>query len=107
MERFCHQHGGVFSHLPSNLEDLSTLFSHLLYDDSKKLVFCYVPKNGCSNVKRLFLILNGILPPESAQESRPSEEVLKKVRSELTKQEGVGYFVRYSINVNDLFNFRI
>ena len=79
VNRFCHRHY-MSSQLPSSPEELSHLFSHLLYDDSKKVVFCYVPKNGCSNMKRLLLILNGILPPESAHETRPSEEVLKRVR---------------------------
>lgn len=67
------------SHLPSNPVALTNVLQHLLYDDSKRIVFCYVPKNGCSNMKRLLLILNGILPPESAQQSRPSEDILKKV----------------------------
>lgn len=78
VEQFCRR-GNYLSILPSNPEDLSTLFTHLLYDDSKKIVFCYVPKNGCSNMKRLLLILNGILAPESAQQKRPAEEVLKEV----------------------------
>lgn len=80
MRNICDKHSSA---LPSDPEALSVLFSHLLYDDSKKIVFCYVPKNGCSNMKRLMLILNGILPPESAQWSRPSEVVLKKVRKDI------------------------
>ena len=78
VEQFCEREN-YLSILPSNPEDLSTLFTHLLYDDSKKIVFCYVPKNGCSNMKRLLLILNGVLAPESAQQKRPAEEVLKEV----------------------------
>ena len=42
-------------------------------------MFCYVPKNGCSNMKRLMLVLNGILPPEASKENRPAETVLKEV----------------------------
>ena len=79
MKRFCAESGQRISFLPSTPEALTTLFTHLLYDDSKRIVFCYVPKNGCSNMKRLLLILNGLLPPESAQQNRPSETVLKKV----------------------------
>ena len=65
--------------LPSSPDELNTLFQHLLYDDSHRMVFCYVPKNGCSNMKRMMLVLNGILPPESSLERRPPEPVLKQV----------------------------
>ena len=30
--------------LPTDKEKLKELFWHLLYDDSKRMVFCYVPK---------------------------------------------------------------
>lgn len=76
MKKFCQVDK---AHLPSSPESLTTLFTHLLYDDSKRIVFCYVPKNGCSNMKRVLLILNGILPPNSSQMSRPSEVLLKQV----------------------------
>ena len=79
MEKVCLQSNHSMSHLPSNPVALKNLLSHLLYDDTKRIVFCYVPKNGCSNMKRLLLVLNGILPPESAQQIRPSETLLKKV----------------------------
>lgn len=62
--------------------ELDILFKHLLYDDSKKIVFCYVPKNSCSNMKRMMLILNGIIPTNSSQgRRRPSESVLRSVRN--------------------------
>ena len=59
--------------------ELNALFKHLLYDDKRRIVFCYVPKNGCSNIKRMMLILNGILPASSSQEKRPSEDLLSSV----------------------------
>ena len=67
--------------LPSRIKDLDTLFKHLLYDDSRKIVLCYVPKNGCSNLKRMMLILNGILPANASLDphSRPSEDLLGSV----------------------------
>jgi hypothetical protein len=79
MEKYCLGNGNSIGNLPSTPQSLTTLFTHLLYDDSKRIVFCYVPKNGCSNMKRLLLILNGLLPPESSKQNRPSEMRLKKV----------------------------
>ena len=63
------------------MKELDNLFKHLLYDDSRKILFCYVPKNGCSNLKRMMLILNGFLPPNASLDrySRPSEELLGSV----------------------------
>ena len=83
MEKFCLGNENGINTLPSTPQALTTLFTHLLYDDSKRIVFCYVPKNGCSNMKRLLLVLNGLLPPESSQQNRPSEMLLKKVHYEI------------------------
>jgi hypothetical protein len=79
IKKYCNENGLSFARLPSTPQALATLFTHLLYDDSKRVVFCYVPKNGCSNMKRLLLILNGVLSPESSQHKRPSEYLLKKL----------------------------
>ena len=80
MHEFCAEAADhIDLQLPTSSEELNTLFQHLLYDDSRRMVFCYVPKNGCSNMKRLMLVLNGILPPESSLERRPPEPVLKQV----------------------------
>ena len=80
MHEFCAEASDrIDTELPPSLGELNTLFQHLLYDDSRRMVFCYVPKNGCSNMKRLMLVLNGILPPESSLEKRPPEPVLKQV----------------------------
>ena len=59
MHEFCAEAGDdIDAELPSSSGELNTLFQHLLYDDSRRMVFCYVPKNGCSNMKRLMLVLN-------------------------------------------------
>ncbi|CAI8038046.1 Carbohydrate sulfotransferase 14 [Geodia barretti] len=91
MEKYCLGNGNIIGNLPSTPQSLTKLFTHLLYDDSKRIVFCYVPKNGCSNMKRLLLILNGLLPPEASKQSRPSEMLLKKVNSfrNLTAQQAI------------------
>ena len=78
-DRFCGSNK-LSKALPSKMEQLEDLFKHLLYDDSRRIVFCYVPKNGCSNLKRLMLVLNGLLPEDAnVRWKRPSEEVLNSV----------------------------
>ena len=64
VDQFCSEHT-----VPLKKGELNTLLGHLLYDDTHKIVFCYVPKNGCTNMKRLMLVLNGILPPETSNMS--------------------------------------
>lgn len=56
-----------------------------LYDDDKKIVFCYVPKAGCSKWKYMFLLLAG----KQSLESDPSRKVLHKVNklSDLSDSE--------------------
>ena len=51
-------------------------YSFLLHDDNKKIVFCYIPKVGCSKWKYMFPLLTGQQPLESD----PSREVLHKVK---------------------------
>ncbi len=79
VDLFCQHHTHPPSTLPLEDIELDSLFKHLLYDDSRKMVFCYVPKNGCSNMKRMMLVLNGILPPKASKEKRPPESLLKEV----------------------------
>lgn len=33
--------------------------SHILVDDTYKIMFCYIPKVACTNIKRVFLLLTG------------------------------------------------
>ena len=36
---------------------------HLIVDDKRKLMFCFIPKVACTNFKRIFLGLNGVVSP--------------------------------------------
>lgn len=47
--------------LPAN-DNLSVFFRHLMFDDKRKAIFCFVPKIGCTDMKRLFLYMGGQLP---------------------------------------------
>ena len=72
MHSYCQKHG-----LEHFISDDSHEYQHLLYDDSKKIVFCYVPKVGCSKWKYTFLLLNGII---SFTTKRLPESILKKTK---------------------------
>lgn len=91
-DQFCGQNR-ISKGLPSKYGQLESLFKHLLYDDRRKIVVCYVPKNGCSNLKRMMLILNGLLPPDANLNpyNRPSEDLLGSVNSfrNLTREEAI------------------
>ena len=65
------------SKLPKDRNRQGGLSHHLLYDDATKIIFCYVPKAGCSNWKRMFAVLNGTEKANSSE--RPSEDVLRNV----------------------------
>ena len=61
---------------PDNVTQ-NELYHHLLYDDSKRIIFCYVPKAGCSNWKRMFAVLNGTEQVSNVNRSKP--HILKSV----------------------------
>ena len=72
------------------------LYSFLLYDDHKKIVFCYVPKVGCSKWKYTFLLLSGVV----SFDDEPSRKVLHKVKklsslSETERQKRLTTYFKY------------
>ena len=71
------------NHNPAQL--YQNFYAFLLYDDDKKIVFCYVPKVGCSKWKYMFLLLAG----KQSLENDPSTTVLRKVNklSDLSDSE--------------------
>jgi len=66
------------SELPKDKYTEDELYHHLLYDDSKRIIFCYVPKSGCSNWKRMFAVLDGTVQANDTQ--RPSKDILQQVK---------------------------
>ncbi|XP_071787175.1 carbohydrate sulfotransferase 11-like [Asterias amurensis] len=44
--------------------------SHLLVLDKQKLIYCYIPKVGCTNWKRIFLVAKGLYPSAKEIEQR-------------------------------------
>ena len=74
IKQYCKEHNFQNS-LPSDKK----LYAHLLYDDRKKLIHCYVPKVGCSKWRYTFVLLNGIVPL-STRHKRLSEYKLQKAK---------------------------
>ena len=40
-------------------EQQYNLFHHLLVNEEHKVIYCYIPKVGCSNIKRILLVMQG------------------------------------------------
>ena len=76
VNQFC-EHFNYSTKLPEDRNRRDGLYQHLLYDDAKKIIFCYVPKAGCSNWKRMFAVLKGTEKANNTK--RPSSDVLKNI----------------------------
>ncbi|XP_014396898.1 PREDICTED: carbohydrate sulfotransferase 9 isoform X2 [Myotis brandtii] len=58
LQEFCKKYGGV-SHPQSHLFHM---VSRIYVEDKHKVLYCEVPKAGCSNWKRILMVLNGLAP---------------------------------------------
>uniref|UniRef100_A0A8C6QGQ7 Carbohydrate sulfotransferase n=1 Tax=Nannospalax galili TaxID=1026970 RepID=A0A8C6QGQ7_NANGA len=56
LQEFCKKYGGV-SHPQSQLFHV---VSRIYVEDKHKILYCEVPKAGCSNWKRVLMVLNGL-----------------------------------------------
>lgn len=83
MEKFCQYHGlGDQKYkMPPNGNGL---YRHLLTSNIHKTLFCFVPKGGCTNLKVLFYVTQGLIPKSELLKSRDEvnqgklEEVMRK-----------------------------
>ena len=55
------------------------LYSHLLYDDHYRIIYCFVPKTGCTNMKQAFAIMNGLIRKEELQNINPDHPLLFRI----------------------------
>ena len=74
-----------------------------MYDDKEKVVFCYVPKVGCSKWKYTFLLLNGIVSFDEI----PSRKILHKVKtlsdlSRMERQKRLADYYKYAFVRNPM-----
>lgn len=58
LQEFCKKYGGV-SHPQSHVFHM---VSRIYVEDKHKILYCEVPKAGCSNWKRILMVLNGLAP---------------------------------------------
>ncbi|XP_053768184.1 carbohydrate sulfotransferase 9 isoform X2 [Desmodus rotundus] len=58
LQEFCKKYGRV-SHPQSHLFHM---VSRIYVEDKHKILYCEVPKAGCSNWKRILMVLNGLAP---------------------------------------------
>ena len=38
----------------------SVHWNHMLYEDKSKVIYCYVPKTGCTQMKTMIVLLQGL-----------------------------------------------
>ncbi|XP_060029629.1 carbohydrate sulfotransferase 9 [Erinaceus europaeus] len=58
LQEFCKKYGGM-SHFQSRLFHV---VSRIYVEDKHKILYCEVPKAGCSNWKRILMVLSGLAP---------------------------------------------
>ena len=67
IEKTCkkfNKQSNLFDHLPWNDKKIKlekrNILHHLIVSDKHKVMYCFIPKIACSNMKRIFLVLNGV-----------------------------------------------
>lgn len=80
VEEYCKRHGlhhSLFT-LPDNATQRDLLFRHLIFDDKRRSLFCFVEKVGCTDMKRLMFVTAGVLPVETANQEWVDLKYLEK-----------------------------
>ncbi|CAI8054427.1 Carbohydrate sulfotransferase 14, partial [Geodia barretti] len=82
MKEFCKKHVFVRESLPSDPPTAKLFYRHLIFEEHTQSMFCFVPKIGCTNMKRLMLYMGGHLPLDTldwpwVEDSKYLEPALK------------------------------
>ena len=64
--------------LPSDKHERYLLKRHLLFDDDAQVLFCWVEKIGCTELKRMFAVHKGMMPVESISWSWQDEPMARQ-----------------------------
>ena len=81
MEEFCSKYKSELQLLTDMYYNRSQemLYRHLLYDDHYRIIYCYVPKTGCTNMKQAFAVMNGLIREEELHDINPDHPLLFRV----------------------------
>lgn len=82
IKEFCRRHIFVGEQLPSDPPTAKLFYRHLIFEEHSQSLFCFVPKIGCTNMKRLMLYMGGHLPLDTldwpwVEDSKYLEPALK------------------------------
>ena len=115
MRRYCQKVGlsnGLYQLPPPNSTELQLLYRHLIFDDQRKTMFCFVEKNGCTNMKRLHFVSQGVLPLRSIRDSHVElkymerglklTSLLNKTLTEVGRLHRIKKYYKYMIVRNPL-----
>ena len=91
MEEFCSKYKSELQLLTDLYYNRSheILYSHLLYDDHYRIIYCYVPKTGCTNMKQAFAVMNGLIRKEELHNIHPDHPLLFRIHrlAELSNEQ--------------------
>ena len=76
MRHFCSRYKRIHQYKEAVLQ-------HLVFDDAHKVIYCYVPKVGCTTMKTAFLMLQGAFTLEELEKAPnvTHKEYLSKVKT--------------------------
>ena len=64
------------------------LFHHVIVNEKHKVLFCFIPKVGCSNMKRIFLVMDDLYPSvETVNIKKMNEEIVRLDKFSLKKRK--------------------
>ena len=64
------------------------VLSHVIVNEKYKVLFCYIPKISCSNMKRIFLVMENLYPSiETADSPTMHREIVRLSRYRHEKRE--------------------
>ena len=68
MDRFCSRHGWAHlrNTLPEDAAQRVELNRHIIYNDTLRVVFCFLEKVGCTNLKRMLFAAFGLIDEKTA-----------------------------------------
>ena len=64
------------------------LFHHIMVNEKFKVLFCFIPKVGCSNMKRIFLVMDGLYSSvETVNIKKMNQEIVRLEKFPQEKRE--------------------